>query len=139
MSYTKDISYQAPSQTEFQLCLALRIFRELTECVQYLHEKHIIHRDFKPDNVLIAMRHEVNQTRYLKLCDLGVSKDLYNLDSFKPSSVEHTGEVGSPDYMAPEAEGETYNHKIDIYSLALIGAEMFGFKMSDIMNGKITL
>ncbi|CAG2167946.1 unnamed protein product [Oppiella nova] len=127
---------ETESESGFRIRMGFEILIELTECVQYLHDHHIIHRDLKPDNVLIARHIQMNQTRYLKLCDLGVSKDFRNLDSFSMSAVQQTQEVGSPDYMAPEAEEDSYNHKIDIYSLALIGAEIFGFNKKNITQGK---
>ncbi|CAG2169741.1 unnamed protein product [Oppiella nova] len=67
--------------------------------------------DLKPDN----------------LCDFGLSKQVLNTDSYSQSKAKHTADVGNMDYMAPEATGEHYNHKIDIYSLALIGADIFGY------------
>ncbi|CAG2169527.1 unnamed protein product [Oppiella nova] len=73
--------------------------------------QHIIHRDLKPDNVLISM------DGCIKLCDFGLAKDLKNIDSYNMSKAKHTAEVGSVDYMAPEAQTNDYNHLIDIYRL----------------------
>ncbi|CAG2172358.1 unnamed protein product [Oppiella nova] len=122
--------------TRFECYIALEIFRELLECVQYLHENHIIHRDLRPDNVLIAMNGTKTQ-RYVKLCDFGLSKEAFSTSGPHPmSAVPHTEDVGDPRYQAPEAMGDDYNHKIDIYSLALIGIDIFEFNRKFFMNGK---
>ncbi|CAG2175903.1 unnamed protein product [Oppiella nova] len=102
----------------------------MTKCVQYLHEKHIIHRDLKPDNVLITCE------GYIKLCDFGLAKEVPNCDPFLMTKAIHTADVGNLSYQAPEAQTNDYNHLIDIYSLSLIGAQIFGFDTNDIMDGK---
>ena len=106
-----------------EICISCHIFYELTECVQYLHENHIIHRDLKPDNVLISIGCRI------KLCDFGLAKEVDSLDWFRMSKAKHTADVGTVDYMAPEVNSYPieYNHLIDIYSLSLIGAQIFGF------------
>ncbi|CAG2100759.1 unnamed protein product [Medioppia subpectinata] len=57
----------------FEYYIMCEIFREMVECVQYLHEcePQIIHRDLKPDNVLIA--HIVRNGRFIKLGDFGLA------------------------------------------------------------------
>ncbi|CAG2107727.1 unnamed protein product [Medioppia subpectinata] len=93
---------------------------ELLECIQYLHglDPPIIHRDIKSHNVLISQ----NNNRFLKLCDFGLATDHRGL------SMSHTLGVGTAKYMAPEVGFTTkYDIKVDIYSLGIIGHELFGF------------
>ncbi|CAG2176002.1 unnamed protein product, partial [Oppiella nova] len=116
--------------TSFEFYISYHIFRKLIKCVQYLHEKHIIHRDLKPDNVLITRKGRI------KLCDFGLAKEVPNCDPFLTSKIKHTADVGTVDYMAPEAQTNEYNHLIDIYSLSLIGSQIFGFNVNDIIDGK---
>ncbi|CAG2115219.1 unnamed protein product [Medioppia subpectinata] len=91
--------------------------------------------DLKPDNVLIANNTLWNRHRFIKLCDFGLSKEVKALsDAYNQSSDKHTADVTL--YMAPEAQfGTDYNHLIDVYSLALIGAKIFGFNSDDIRDG----
>ncbi|CAG2105709.1 unnamed protein product [Medioppia subpectinata] len=97
--------------------ISCEIFRELLQCVQYLHELQppIIHRDIKPENFLISYN---GNNRFIKLCDfhLATNQDRTAL----------TRGVGSPKYMAPDVGlSQSYNFKVDIYSLGLIGFELF--------------
>ncbi|CAG2167376.1 unnamed protein product, partial [Oppiella nova] len=105
--------------------------------------------DLKPDNILIA--ENVRNGRFIKLCDFGLATvhedDIYDLTPDK-----HTTGVGTVKYLAPEiSNGMKYGHKSDIYSLALIGSEIFDFNLfyydsdnvesiysgNEILNGKI--
>ncbi|CAG2114001.1 unnamed protein product, partial [Medioppia subpectinata] len=120
--------------TEFEYYISYEIFKQLVESVEYLHKNNIIHRDLKPDNVLI----DNTYSRYITLCDFGLSKEVKVLsDRYKQSNVKNTDiSDRNISYMAPEAQsGTDYNHLIDVYSLALIGAKIFGFDSDDIRDG----
>ncbi|CAG2167046.1 unnamed protein product, partial [Oppiella nova] len=96
------------------------IFRELLECVDYLHtlEIPVIHRDLKPANVLIYYD-ILHNRRFLKLCDFGLA-------TFQNRSQQsHTVGVGSPKYTPTEVFDPIYDTKRDIYSLAVIAQKMF--------------
>ncbi|GMM34634.1 putative mitogen-activated protein kinase kinase [Saccharomycopsis crataegensis] len=74
--------------------------------LSYLHSKKIIHRDIKPQNILL------NEAGEVKLCDFGVSGDVIN-------SLASTF-TGTSYYMAPERiKGESYTVTSDVWSLGL--------------------
>ncbi|CAG2163891.1 unnamed protein product [Oppiella nova] len=87
--------------------------------------------DLKPDNVLISMDGRI------KLCDFGLAKEVHNCDEYNMSKAKHTADVGTIKYMAPEVNSDPidYNQLTDIYSLSLIGAQIFGFDTDDIKHG----
>ncbi|CAG2106011.1 unnamed protein product [Medioppia subpectinata] len=99
----------------FNYFISYDIFRQLVESVKYLHKNHIIHRDLKPDNVLIQSIDKTTK-RCLKLCDFGLSKEMNKYtDAFKMTDLDIQ-------FQAPEVSTGCYDHKIDVYSLAMIGA-----------------
>lgn len=87
---------------------------ELSQAICFLHNCYcpIMHRDIKPANILL------NDGLHIKLADFGLSRTIKkNNDKYKMS-----GCTGTMRYMAPEIifnNGEDYDLKIDIYSLAL--------------------
>ncbi|CAG2115165.1 unnamed protein product, partial [Medioppia subpectinata] len=105
--------------------LSCHIYRELLECVKSLHDMspQLIHRDLKPENVLI--QRQASGQWCLKLCDFGLST-LHDDEINYRTSQKHTADVGTPKYIAHEVmTGRKYGPKADVYSLAIIGGELF--------------
>ena len=101
--------------------ISCQIFKELLECVQYLHESNppVIHRDLKPQNILISVNNK--NKKCLKICDFGLAT------FHEMTSIYHTNGVGTLAYIAPEVirSKSKYNIKADLFSLGKIFDELF--------------
>jgi len=76
--------------------------------LSYAEKKGIVHRDIKPDNLMIG------EDEIIKIGDLGLAKSVYSSQQEKQSNTL----MGTPHYLAPEqAQGKTVDHRSDIYSL----------------------
>ncbi|MBV8707842.1 MAG: tetratricopeptide repeat protein [Acidobacteriaceae bacterium] len=93
---------------------AVAIMSQICEGLQAAHEEGVIHRDLKPQNILI------NSQEQVRILDFGLARD------FEVPGVTHAGlAVGTPDYMSPEqARGEEASARSDIYSIGLIFYEL---------------
>jgi serine/threonine protein phosphatase PrpC len=92
----------------------IAIATRLAKAVAALHRAGVIHRDIKPDNVILL------PNGGLKLIDLGVAR-LPNIDDFPASAIP-----GTPSYMAPELiAGQPGDEKSDIYALGVTLFRMF--------------
>ena len=100
--------------------ISCEIFIEILEAVMYLHELNplIIHRDLKPANILITYNNANN--KFFKICDFGLAA----VD--ESTGKYHNTRVGTIKYQAPEVgHGLKYDFRADVYSLGLIGQELF--------------
>ena len=90
------------------------IASQLVSALYYLHQNRILHRDMKPQNILLCKDGSV------KLCDFGFAR------SMSVSTLVLTSIKGTPLYMAPEIVQERpYDHTADLWSLGCILFELF--------------
>jgi serine/threonine protein kinase len=98
--------------------IASQLFIEILECVQYLHENNIIHRDLNPYNIKLKNGH--NNNRFVKICDFGL------IAIHKLAKQSHTEDRGNIKYAAPQViDGRKYDTKADIYSFRVVLHELF--------------
>ncbi|UII57370.1 Stk1 family PASTA domain-containing Ser/Thr kinase [Cytobacillus spongiae] len=98
---------------------ALDIMEQLTSAISHAHQNHIIHRDIKPQNILIDDEGNV------KITDFGIAMAL------SATSITQTNSVlGSVHYLSPEqARGGMANKKSDIYSLGIVMFELLSGRL----------
>lgn len=112
---------QAPLPPEIAACISVEISRALA-CA---HREGVVHRDVKPENVLLRTSVELGKTSggdaaRVKLTDFGIAKLL------DAQGVTHTGQVlGSPAHMAPEQiEGGDVDARADVFGSGVLLYEM---------------
>ncbi|MEQ1693665.1 MAG: serine/threonine-protein kinase, partial [Gemmatimonas sp.] len=95
---------------------ALRLAAEVTDALMYAHGHDVVHRDVKPDNVMLSGGHAI-------VMDFGIAKAVGHARSDSTLTSEGMS-LGTPAYMAPEqASGDgIVDHRADVYA---VGAMLF--------------
>ena len=105
-----------------------KIAKQLVQALHYLHSHRIIHRDMKPQNVLIGSHGTV------KLCDFGFAR------AMSAQTIVLTSIKGTPLYMSPElVQEKPYDHTADLWSLGVILYELYKGKPPFYTNSIYTL
>ncbi len=122
MPYIEGESLRAKLEREVELPVgeALKILREVVDALAYAHRHEVVHRDIKPDNVLLSEGHAV-------VTDFGVAKAVSASSGDTSSGLTSLGvALGTPAYMSPEqaAADPHVDHRADIYSLGALAYEM---------------
>ncbi len=97
---------------------AMRLLRDVVDGLAHAHRNGVVHRDVKPDNVMVAERHAV-------VMDFGVAKAMG--DSVSKHSLTSIGfSLGTPAYMAPEqaAADPNVDARADIYAVGVMAYEL---------------
>ena len=96
-----------------------KILREVADALAYAHERGVVHRDIKPDNILLDA-----VTGRPMVTDFGIARAM---DSSGDSRLTATGmAIGTPAYMSPEqaAGDREIDGRSDLYSLGILGYQM---------------
>ncbi|XP_072317974.1 serine/threonine-protein kinase Nek4 [Eucyclogobius newberryi] len=88
-------------------------FVQIAMALQYLHERNVLHRDLKTQNIFLT------KTNIIKVGDLGIARVLENQNDMASTLI------GTPYYMSPELfSNKPYNHKSDVWALGCCVYEM---------------
>lgn len=91
---------------------AARVLREVAWALAYAHAQGVVHRDVKPDNILIE-----RGTGRALVADFGIARLVQ-----APGASGEGELVGTPEYMSPEqASGDAVDGRADLYSLGVVG------------------
>jgi len=97
----------------------VEIMKQLTSAIAHAHQNQIIHRDIKPQNILMEGKHHV------KITDFGIAMALSATSFTQTNSV-----LGTVHYLSPEqARGGTATKKSDIYALGIVLYELLTGKL----------
>jgi serine/threonine protein kinase len=94
------------------------IVLQIAKALRAAHERGIIHRDMKPENIFVLPRDDGRE--FVKVLDFGIAK-VMGLEEDVPR-LTRTGMIfGTPEYMSPEqAQGQQVDHRVDIYAVGCI-------------------
>lgn len=118
----------------------MNVFKQILLGVEHIHKNGFIHRDLKPSNMFL--KNSNLDYPKIKIGDFGLAVqmkgELGNIfgengnsngealsENFMKDVTQHTSEVGTHLYMAPEVSTGYYNEKVDIYSLGVILYELY--------------
>jgi len=96
---------------------AVRLLTDVGYALAYAHGRGVVHRDVKPDNVMIE-----RATGRALLMDFGISRTVAAGDPAAAPGLTRVGEVvGTPEFMSPEqASGDAVDGRSDLYALGLV-------------------
>ena len=96
-----------------------KIMREVADALAYAHKRNVVHRDIKPDNILID-----SDTGRAMVTDFGIARALTDQGDSKLTATGMA--IGTPAYMSPEqSAGELHiDGRSDLYSLGVVGYQI---------------
>jgi serine/threonine-protein kinase len=104
---------------------AVTLARQVASALAHAHGLGVVHRDLKPDNIMLVER---GGEERVKVLDFGLAKlvERSRADGRRLTTLSEVGSVfGTPEYMSPEqAQGETVDARADLYALGVVLYQM---------------
>jgi len=109
----KDLSEYCSKDQLLPVKRVLEVVSSVAEALDYAHHHDVVHRDIKPDNIILLEKNQV------KVADFGIARVM-------TASTTQTGVIlGTPNYMSPEqVSGEKVDSRSDIFSLGVVLYEL---------------
>jgi serine/threonine-protein kinase len=112
------------SENRFPVERAVRLMRGICAGVGSAHRQGVIHRDVKPENILVVAPDDDFEVESVRVVDFGLAKLLADAGAASSGAV-----VGTPFYMSPEqCLGEPLDARSDVYGLGTMFYEMLSGK-----------
>ncbi len=112
----KDLNQVLKTEHPLPLERCMKFARQLCDALAAAHAEGVVHRDFKPHNVLVG------KNDHVYVSDFGLAT---SFETAKMGMTRSGAFVGTPKYMSPEqVEGGTVDQRTDLYSLGLVIYEM---------------
>ena len=110
-------------ERELPISDAVRLLIEIVDGLAHAHEHGVVHRDIKPDNVMLSGRHAL-------ITDFGVARavsEATNADTLTTMGVA----LGTPSYMSPEqaTADPAIDHRADIYAVGIVAYELLSGRL----------
>ena len=114
----ESLRHRLVRQGELPVHEALRLLTEIVDALSYAHARGVVHRDIKPDNVMVSGRHAL-------VMDFGVAKAVSEASGRNQLTTAGVA-LGTPAYMAPEqaAADPHLDHRVDIYAVGAMAYEL---------------
>lgn len=98
---------------------ATTIFQQVASALNHAHENYVIHRDLKPDNIMLSR--DQNGGTVVHIVDFGIAKVISDNTPSKDGLTKAGALLGTPMYMSPEqANGDPVDKRADLYSLGCV-------------------
>jgi tRNA A-37 threonylcarbamoyl transferase component Bud32/tetratricopeptide (TPR) repeat protein len=108
----QSIQKKINSNGKFDQKQALGVIRDAADALGFAHKRHMIHRDIKPDNIMLTKDNIVKVADFGLVKSTDIEKDL--------TGMSQSMLMGTPHYMSPEQfEGKIIDNRTDIYSLGV--------------------
>ena len=103
---------------------ACEVGAQIADALSLAHARSVVHRDLKPDNVMIEVRDD--GALHARILDFGIARATDVATTAGGTPLTRLGTIlGTPGYMPPEqALGDTVDHRADLYSLGVLLWEM---------------
>lgn len=108
---------------------AMMLIAQILDGLHHAHQHGLIHRDFKPDNVIVVT--ELDGKESPRIADFGIAVVRDDASSEQRERLTTAGiTLGTPHYMAPEhVTGQAIDHRIDLFALGVVIFEMLCGRM----------